>query len=107
MKNRFKIPCDAIKKNMFKTHLQNTPEKKNSTNSHDLLIFIGKSKYKYIAYSNNIFYYSNRESINMWVFSLHRRQFFGYFQLREDVTVIEIFFEMFCSKKEGFFSSLL
>lgn len=68
MKNRFKIPCDAIKKNMFKTHLQNTPEKKNSTNSHDLLIFIGKSKYKYIAYSNNIFYYSNRESINMWGF---------------------------------------
>lgn len=28
MKNRFKIPCDAIKKNMFKTHLQNTPPKK-------------------------------------------------------------------------------
>lgn len=36
-------------------------------------------------------------------FFLHRRQFFGYFQLREDVTFIEIFFEMFCSQKGFFF----
>lgn len=67
LQNHLKIPCDAKKKKtMFKTHLHNIPEKKNSMNSHVLMILIEKSYYKYISYSNNIYSYANRESINIF-----------------------------------------
>lgn len=101
----FKNPLGRRKKKtMFKTHLHNIPEKKNS---HVLMILIEKSYYKYISYSNNI-YYANRESINIFssfnFFSFIGDNFWLFFNW-ENVTVIEILFEMFCSKKKVLFFS--